>query len=74
MSPARLFTRKCAKQLLHRNAVSTASVQHARHNSRYFPIDDKIFGLTEEQQQVQSELVCRLIIGILLNVLCLFPS
>lgn len=57
MSAARLIiTRKCAKQLLLRNAIPSISMQHTRNSSQYFPIDDKIFGLTEEQQQVQIEL------------------
>jgi len=52
MSAIRLVSRKCAQQLLGRNVSPSLVVNQSRHGSQYFPIDDQIFGLTEEQQQV----------------------
>jgi uncharacterized protein (UPF0333 family) len=39
--------------LKRKNVIPAVSLFQARYNSQYFPINDKVFGLTEEQQQVR---------------------
>ncbi|XP_059476058.1 isovaleryl-CoA dehydrogenase, mitochondrial [Neocloeon triangulifer] len=54
MSAIRLLSRKCPHTLLRCNVIPGVSVLQSRKSSQYFPIDEKIFGLTEEQQQLRQ--------------------
>ncbi|XP_065350706.1 LOW QUALITY PROTEIN: isovaleryl-CoA dehydrogenase, mitochondrial-like [Cloeon dipterum] len=54
MSSIRLMSQRCCKSLFNRKSVSGLSVLQARQSSQYFPIDDNVFGLNEDQQQLRQ--------------------